>query len=265
MQAKDFRKAYLYFVSLYGVIYSEDAYRILKFYFPDLKKEQLLKDLKDRATKLTREYIVVETDKKNLYVIAEPYLDYEDYDRIFKEQANKPYYYPTTFEGLCKFEPYQNWLELNDKNLTDMINYFIDRGDTNLKIIELTMVLYWKVRDQEPIEKLIEYFKDYGFEIKTQEDLAFVMSKLIPVMNNTRLRENRGYTPSELSRLMPKGDLDNTILTLGPNVRAKLKSGEINPYDYYQEVLKADMPKKMKESLLKELKDIITSMDKDKN
>ena len=57
MKPKEFRLCYLAFKNLYGAIISDDAFNILKKYYPSLTKSEFNKDLKDRTTKQTRDYI----------------------------------------------------------------------------------------------------------------------------------------------------------------------------------------------------------------
>ena len=71
MKESDLRKLYLSAVNLYGFVYSKDIFNILKHYGIEYKKEQILKDLQNRSTKLTRFYCVQKM--RSFYLIINPY------------------------------------------------------------------------------------------------------------------------------------------------------------------------------------------------
>jgi len=90
---------YKAFANLYGFIIMESAYDVLRTYFPNLKKNDLEKDLKSRLLKYTRDYNIVRVNNKSYAVVLENYEDKEITDLIH-EQGGTPFYIPETFEEL---------------------------------------------------------------------------------------------------------------------------------------------------------------------
>ena len=76
---------------------------------------------------------------------------------------------------------------------------------------------------------------------------------------------NNGFTPHEMARMMPKGRIDKMQLTLGPNIRNSLLNGDIDPLKMMKQIKTANIPKTAKESLKKELRDIIIELGKNKD
>lgn len=94
-ETKLFLKIYRALVNLYGAIVTDDAYPIIKKYYPNILKRDLYKDLKKRVNKFTRWYAVYRTTGHN-YLIASEFMSFEDVDLLFGEQINKPRYIPDT-------------------------------------------------------------------------------------------------------------------------------------------------------------------------
>ena len=117
MKAKEFRMCYLAFKNLYGAIISDDAFDILKKYYPDLTKSEFNKDLKDRSTKATRDYMVYRTTDRK-YLIADEFYDFEDVDKLFEKQTGKDYYIPENLEKFL-FYAYDMYLYNENADLID--------------------------------------------------------------------------------------------------------------------------------------------------
>ena len=84
--AKQYREFYVACVNLYGAIDSDDAFIVLKKYFPDAKKEDFLKDIKTRVDKFTREYTMWTVEKtRNRFIIANEFYDSDALDSLFRE------------------------------------------------------------------------------------------------------------------------------------------------------------------------------------
>ena len=128
MKPKDFRNCYLSFVQLYGAIFSDDASNIIKIYFPDLKKSELINDLRSRCDKLTRGYAIIKA-VKGKYVICDELYDYDDLDKLFDRQTDKPFFIPKTYEEFLKYQDYSFWEEQHKDELDGLQRFLAKRCD----------------------------------------------------------------------------------------------------------------------------------------
>lgn len=93
-------------------------------------------------------------------------------------------------------------------------------------------------------------------KLKMTESLLDDFIKLFTDLNNnTRLTQNRGFTPNELSINRGGQDVINSI-SFGPNITAALKSGEVNIEGYRKGILMSELPKKVKMNMLRQLAQI---------
>ena len=93
-------------------------------------------------------------------------------------------------------------------------------------------------------------------KLKMTESLLDDFIKLFTDLNNnTRLTQNRGFTPNELSINRGGQDVINSI-SFGPNITAALKSGEVKIEGYRKGILMSELPKKVKMNMLRQLAQI---------
>lgn len=264
MKPKEFRTIYLAFSNLYGAIYSDDAYLIMKYYFPSLKKKEMYQDMKSRKDKFTRGYEVVgTTDSK--YVIKADYLSFDDLDRLFAFQGDKPFYYPETFEEMESYSNSDYWFTDNKKTL-DMLSDFLDKRidvkDETKRAINVIAIIYMIRIYIESIDHLNtqQYFdllEERGVKLKSSKDGIEFMRMFQTLNNNTRHITNRGFTPTELSNLSGPVDPSNIKLTIGPNLRKRLLEEDGAIEEYIDQIKKMDIPNLAKHSLLMEANEIL--------
>ena len=263
MTPKEFRICYLAFINLYGAIYSDEAFLVMKEYFPSLKKKEMYKDMKSRLHKLTRGYEIVSTTD-NKYVIKADYYSYEDLDKLFKEQENKPIFVPDSFIELSRYASNEYWFDDNEKILDEMCDFLAKRinskDETEKAAIIMNIIYSIRVYIENlsilDSSKYFELLEKYHVEIKDQDDAYKFLKIFQSLNNNTRTHSNRGYTPKELSNLRGPIDLENVKLTIGPNLRKRLIE-EVGALEEYIEMVKSsNIPNLAKHSLLMECDDI---------
>lgn len=206
MKPSEFLKIYKALVNLYGAIVTDDAYPIIKKYYPNILKKDLYKDLKKRVNKFTRWYAVYRTTGHN-YLIASEFMSFDDVDCLFGEQMNKPRYVPDTLEEFLRYsEP--TYVEENGafdiakQYLIDVLNF-----EPNKAYIE-TILMVGRIRNGLRLQDTINAIeKDYTF--KDENDVIEFVRIYQLLNNNTRLIENCGHTPSELfgNVINEKGEL----------------------------------------------------------
>ena len=69
MNKKEFIQAIRSLAHFYGVIDEKDAFKVLKTYYPEIKKSEFIKELKERATKRSHDYLVVNLDGKHFLIL----------------------------------------------------------------------------------------------------------------------------------------------------------------------------------------------------
>ena len=256
ISAKQLREFYVGCIRLYGVIDSNNAFNILKIYYPDAKKETFLKDLKDRMYKFTKDYSVWSTRKKNTFLIGDFTYDDEMLDYIIPEQQDKPFYIPETYDKFLRHSQYEYWKQVNIKNvkaLAEILNKNNEiETDITISIIFEDFKSISSIKDSDPLTYTIRRLLMWGYELK-REQLDSLASILQDLYNNTKLSINRGYSPNELRKLYKPADINKVKMTLGPNIRKMLEDGEIDIDEYINQVIDSNIPRTAKESLLEEL------------
>ena len=85
--------------------------------------------------------------------------------------------------------------------------------------------------------------------------------------NTTRMPCNRGYTPDEMMQMTPPEERFKS-LSLGPNIRKSLQTGEMDIEDFRKQILTMELPSEaMRFDLLRQLADIkppVTQPEKQK-
>ena len=88
MTSKYFTLFYKFFANMYGAIHSDDAFLIMKRFYPSLLKKDMYKDMNSRVYRSTRGYTIYKTTD-NKYVVCRDYYEFEDLDRLFEMQDNQ--------------------------------------------------------------------------------------------------------------------------------------------------------------------------------
>lgn len=258
MKAKDLRNCYLAFAELYGAIFSDEAYEIIKMYFPELKKKELLSDLKDRNSKLTRGYQVLRANHGKYVITNEMYGD-EELDILFTEQADKPFYVPDTYEELLSFINGAYWFEKQSDMLDELTRYLNKRCD---KADVLSVIIFYHIRSGDlDMQNIMEIMDRMGVKFKSMEDVQKFLNLYMHIANRTKIPQNRGYSPEEMRKMNPI-DPHKIQLTMGPNMREMFKNGEMNPEEYYDQLMKSDLPDSIKNSMGDELLSVMNQNKK---
>ena len=269
IKAKYYREFYLACIKLYGIINSDNAFRIFKKYYPDALKSDFINDLKSRLLTFSRDYVIWKTTKRNTYMITSDITDEEEIDALVKLQADKPFYMPESYSDFLSAANYETWKKDNEKDVNKLIN-IIKRSKGNIDYIKaetIVMILYEDVRCMEhfegynPIEMILKRLALWDCEIK-ESLIDDFFNVLKVVLNDIRYPSNRGYTPNELCKMSGPINLNNLQMTIGPNMRKRFLSGELDIKEYLDGIISSDMPPSVKRSLIEELKEIKKDIDK---
>lgn len=266
MKKTDFRKAYLSFARLYGAIYSEHAYQILKGYFPDLKKSVFNKDLRSRYLKCTRGYDIF-TCGHQRYVITRDYYNNEDIDETFHQQGKKPFYIPDTFEEFVEYGNLGKPLLVNMEYANDLKRFIkchlkLDEDEKNQLDKDqcsekATYCLMRRMESETDLNDIFELTDQLKIDLSEEKAMEKFVGMIQNIMNNTRNIYNCGFTPMEMLKMSGPVDPNEIRVSIGQNMRKMFFTGEMDPFDYLESIEKSDLPSGMKESLKEEMKEII--------
>ena len=104
--------------------------------------------------------------------------------------------------------------------------------------------------------QLADVLDNLGIRLKSQRDVERFTALYNAFHNTPRMPCNRGYTPDEMMRVMPPKEGFKS-LSLGPNIKKYLQTGEMDIEDFRKQILTMDLPSEaMRFDLLKQLADI---------
>ena len=259
LKAKDYRKLYIAAVYLYGAIYSDDLHFVLKHYYPNLTKKELQNDLKARVPKFTREYAVFTTYKQNKYIITSEFNDNDDLDYLFETKKDKPTYIPPTLEDFLKYSDGFFLGEDARAYQERIFEYLTTKVKTNeQEAYRYILLITAGIKTNRLNDAIQEVLGNIKFN--NENEMKSIISIINDLNNNSRMPENNGFTPKELSSLY-QSDPQDMELTIGPNMKKMFYEGVLNPHQYLEELKKSNLPLKAKESFEKEIKEIIEEMN----
>lgn len=265
MKESELRKIYLSAIRLYGFVINGEIYEILDHYKIQYSKTQILNDLRKRSTKDTKGYVVMNINH-NDYVVFDPVYCCED---IFKElayaKANKPIYFPKTYNA---FLNYSNPLFVDDNELKGLndIYTFLKRhsslSDDELAIITEYTIFLLKSPSKDGFSKAFKLLEEAQINFENEKVLKKYINIVQNTNNNLRTPFNNGFTPNELMKMAGPIDPNKIALTIGPNMKKSFLDGSMDIYKYLKELEESSIPETAKQSMKKELQDIINEIEK---
>ena len=106
---------------------------------------------------------------------------------------------------------------------------------------------------------VLGHLEGLGVCFKSQRDVYRFTTLYSAFHNTTRMPSNRGYTPDELLQMTPPEERFKS-LSLGPNIRKSLQTGEMDIADFRKQILTMELPSEaLRFDLLKQLADIRVS------
>lgn len=265
MKPSTLRQFYLTFVNLYGVIFYTDAYDIIKKYYPDLKKSTLLKDLKDRNSKMTRTYAVLKNgDKKDPYLIADEFLSDEEITDILLQQRGKPFFVCDKLEEYFEYTyslgynpGYQPMVDFAYDKMKQKADKKEARAMAEIFVGMICERIHSDCSDamksfNDLIQKMIDVL-----ELKTKEEIENMLKLYIELQGNVKMFANKGFSPFELRKILPPGDPDNLVVNIGDNIRNRMMDNDVD-IDEIIEDLKHDrnLPEKMRDDLIRQFEEM---------
>ena len=103
---------------------------------------------------------------------------------------------------------------------------------------------------------VLNHLEKLGVQLRSRRDVERFTALYSAFHNTTRMPCNRGYTPDEMMQMTPPEERFKS-LSLGPNIRKSLQTGEMNIEDFRKQILTMELPSEaIRFDLLKQLADI---------
>lgn len=208
--------------NLYGMVNKEIVVEIYNSQNEEqITMEEVEKQLKNPSQILENSFIY---PHKN-YFVHEAILEFNEFDLMLSEKANKPHYVPNKKELLNyvdelyfeKSKEYKNLLNYIRKNFSN-----ISRNE----IEEIAEEIHDICQFEFNLQQIFNFLGRKGIEFESEESFQEFAQLVIELSNNTRLWENNGFTPNELSR----EEYFNSYEQSGkPFIRKKKKIGRNEP------------------------------------
>lgn len=211
--------------NLYGMVHKEKLVEVYNSQNDkDISIGEVEKYLKSPPKVLENSFVYPHKD----YFVHEAILVFDEFDLMLTKKSDKPYYVPNKKELLNYVD--ELYFEKN-KEYEKVINYmrkkFPDLPDYEIE--EVGEEIHDKFAFDFDLQSVFNFLnrRDMEFESeKSFEEFAFL---LVDLSNHTRLWENNGFTPRELSNLVNKEENNIDEEKKEPFIRKKKKIGRNDP------------------------------------
>lgn len=180
--------------NLYGIVTID---KVVEIYNMQNKDEITIKQLafSDYDEILEEHFISVVED-----LFIDNFMDSEEFEKLYYNQQNKPYYIPKKVDLLKYKDPdyfektsqYNNLLKYVKK---EILPHDLDALDFCLDLQMITLL------EGGDLKKIMQTIKRQQINFKDEKQFEKLLDLIIKFTNNYRLRENRGHTPQELSKI----------------------------------------------------------------
>lgn len=261
------RKYFNAAANLYGIIPLSKLYEIITVQNKALVTEAEFLAFAEIAKHENEEFYIL--GKSDLYCDGPktPLMEYEvidvaligdnleEYHEILRGHQGKQYYVPEKKVFLAYDSPFY-WEQT--KEAIALREFLLSK--TNLKDDKLDTVFedicYGTRCSNAGVQEVMERLHKQGVEFRRNRDVNAFVEIFQAFHNNSRMQYNRGYTPHEMSAMIPPEDRVPKSISLGPNIRKAIADGTMDADELKKQILTMDMPNEMlRFSLLKELAD----------
>ena len=181
--------------------------------------------------------------------------DLDPYHEVLRGHQGKPYYVPDKKHLL----EYDNPFYCEDTPEKAALRRFMEErfGLNGEKLEDAFDDLLYGVRSVSgSVEGVLDHFDKRNIRFRSDRDMNRFVELYSKFSNTTRMPCNRGYTPDEMIQMTPPEERIKS-LSLGPNIRKSLQTGEMDIEDFRKQILTMEMPSEaMRFDLLKQLADI---------
>ena len=261
------RKYFNAMANLYGIIPLHKAKEIIFSLSPKLVTEEEFLAFAEIARHECDDYYILGDDELYSDVRHTKPLDREIISAVLmaesidcvieikRNQQGKPYYVPDKNHLLEYVDPCYCEDTPEMRKLRAFLKGNCDMSDEREAVVFEELLRGARLAAIQ-LADVFEYLDNLGIRLKSQRDVERFTALYNAFHNTTRMPCNRGYTPDEMMRVMPPKEGFKS-LSLGPNIKKYLQTGEMDIEDFRKQILTMDLPSEaMRFDLLKQLADI---------
>lgn len=172
-----------------------------------------------------------------------------------RRQQDKPYYVPDKKHLLEYDDPFYCEDTPEKCRLRTFLKERCNLSDARETVVFEELLYGVRSVAVQPSD-VFGHLEKLGVRFKSQRDVERFSALYSAFHNTTRMPCNRGYTPDELMQMTPPEERFKS-LSLGPNIRKSLQTGEMDMEDIRKQILTMELPSEaVRFGLLKQLADI---------
>ena len=260
---KEYNELFKAMSNLYGVINSDEIHYLLNQYFNKVTKREIITQLKKILEKPKRDYFVGKIiNMPNKYYLINDFLSEEEINDVIDARGGKTLYVPNTKEDLLKYVDKDHMTEKENDYYGQLIKYLSKRNNSKNKEAYATsyvMYLHSKNRVDSKItnKNPFDLFEKMGFFVKDKNDAQKFLDLYMKCTNNTKMYQNKGWTPQEMIKMTPKVDVNEITLGIGDGMKKMFRDQNFDVENALNQARNSDLPKGIKESLINEFELIL--------
>ena len=260
------RKYFNAMANLYGIIPLHKAKEIIFSLSPKLVTEDEFLAFAEIARHECEDYSILGGDELYTDVRHTKPLDREiinvtliDESDLFMEtkrsQQDKPYYVPDKKQLLEYDDPFYCEDTPEKLKLRAFLKERCNLSDEREAAVFEELLFGVRSAAVQPAD-VLNHLAKLGVQLRSRRDVERFTALYSAFHNTTRMPCNRGYTPNEMMQMTPPEERFK-LLSLGPNIRKSLQTGEMDIEDFRKQILTMELPSEaMRFDLLNQLADI---------
>ena len=181
---------------------------------------------------------------------------------MLDQQRGKPLYVPATKEEMLY---YADWRYVEGTPWQQKLAAFLmKRMPKNWYLVERERALweiFFDVRVDGDVHLLLGAAEEWGLVMKRDNEVEQFAALCVDYTNHARLFVNRGYTPAELSALMPRDLTQKQTAGIGPRMRAALANGTMTVEELREQFRTQEFPhESVRTAFLEELERVAAEL-----
>jgi len=195
--------------NLYGILHKDKVIEIYNLQNSDTisnitinKKTVVIDDIIIKEDVLNDKLVYIYKD----YFAHEALVVYKDHENLLSHQKGKPYYVPAKNELLKYEDDFYFEMTLEYKKLVKYIKSKIVMNN-DIFAENICNEIQFYTQSSASFTEIFKVFERNNILLKDLQQAQEVSSLITQLSNNTRIWENNGHTPNEISKLMGKSRL----------------------------------------------------------
>lgn len=262
------RKYFTAMANLYGIIPLHKAEEIISSLSPKLVTEDEFLAFAEIARHECEGYFILGGDElytnvKHTKPLEREIISVDLFDEATdllaetrRSQQDKPYYVPDKKHLLAYIDPFYCEDTPAKLKLRAFLKECCKLSDEHEAVVFEDILYDVRSVVAHQTMDVLGLLEKFGIQLKSHRDMQRFIDLYSAFHNTTRMPCNRGHTPDELMQMTPPKDRYKS-LTLGPNIRKSIQTGELDVEDLCKQILTMELPSEsMRYDLLKQIADL---------